>query len=126
MPKKPKIPVPEGFAELNLNQYVRVRLTAEGKELLKAIILKDINEINDRLDEPHVEVLSPEDLKDWMPQEDENGWSEWQLWVLMKTFAKYLNEGEPLPFETTLGVPTKLNRTAGWQGAAVEQPVKIG
>lgn len=119
MPKKPKIPVPEGFAELNLNQYVMVRLTAEGKEIL----MKDAKETIDRLDEPDEDFSNPES---WLPEEDENGWSEWQLWVLIKTFSKHLDEWHPLPFEMTVGVPIKLNRTPGWRGSAVQEPVKTG
>lgn len=37
--------------------------------------MKDAKETIDRLDEPDEDFSNPES---WLPEEDENGWSEWQ------------------------------------------------
>ena len=66
--------------EFNINHNVRVRLTKRGKEIIDA------------------EGIS-------MPNEDKNGYSEWQLWYLMKIFGQYLYNGCNVPFETTIQIP---------------------
>jgi repressor LexA len=68
--------------EINLNDKVRVKLNDLGREIHK------------KENDDHPEYQPPE--------EDENGWSEWQLWTLMRTFGPHMNLGVKVPFETTI------------------------
>jgi hypothetical protein len=64
--------------KFNINENVRVRLTESGRRIL----LESGRSI---------------------PREDLNGWSEWQLWVLMEAFGPHLHIGVlPTPFETEI------------------------
>jgi len=36
------------------------------------------------------------------PVEDENGWSKWQLWHLMKEFGPNMSMASGVPFETII------------------------
>ncbi len=65
------------LASFNINNYVHVRLTAKGRNVLHSQKIK-------------------------IPSEDQNGFSKWQLWELMNTFGPYLHNGETVPFETTI------------------------
>jgi hypothetical protein len=65
---------------ININDYVFVRLTDVGKAILKA------------------QNCPP-------PAENEDGYGKWQLWILMNTFGPHLNNGSPIPFETTIYLP---------------------
>ena len=59
---------------LNINDKVKVRLTARGRAILVADCVK-------------------------VPGEDLRGWSEWQLWKLMKHFGPHLSAESEAPFE---------------------------
>lgn len=65
--------------DFNINYYVKVKLTKTGRDILK----------NDPM-----RTLSVD--------EDENGYSKWQMWDLMATFGKYIHMGGNLPFETNI------------------------
>jgi hypothetical protein len=60
--------------KFNINNYVKVKLTPMGKEILKETYFENI-------------------------AEDDNGWSRWQLWELMLIFGKHLHMGLDNPFE---------------------------
>ncbi len=60
----------------NVNDYVYVRLTTTGRNILKE--------------------------KNITAEEDEDGWSKWQLWTLMNTFGENVFNGCSLPFETKI------------------------
>lgn len=64
----------------NINDYVLVRLTDVGKEILRK---KGFS----------------------LPKEDADGWSKWQLWSLMNTFGEYTQLGKDVPFETEIEIP---------------------
>ena len=75
----------------NINEYVSVRLTDFGRKRHK------------------------EDFDQWTsaagltlqyhpPAEDEDGWSKWQLWVLMQLFGSVISMGCEQPFETTIRI----------------------
>ncbi len=40
------------------------------------------------------------------PKEDEDGWSEWQLWTLMEAFGKHTHPDFDLCFEPTIELVT--------------------
>lgn len=66
--------------KFNINHYVRVKLTDYGKEILKK-----------------------NDLE-FLHKPDEDGFSKWQLWVLMETFGKYTHLGYELPFGANIEI----------------------
>ena len=84
--------------QFNINNYVRVRLTDHGREIhqrnhfsLLGAMPSDV-----RAEFPYVS-----------PKEDQDGWSEWQLWHLMREFGPWIRmTGEP-PFSTLIEVTEK-------------------
>lgn len=76
--------------KFNTNHKVRVKLTDRGR----AILLQAHEELNKQW---------PEVFKDYTPQkEDAEGWSEWQLWCLMKDLGGHCVMGPEPPFETEI------------------------
>lgn len=72
----------------NLNHHVRVRLTDFGR----AEHQRQWQDIAELTSLPYTP-----------PKEDAEGWSEWQLWSLMKTFGPCIYMGMPkVPFETDI------------------------
>lgn len=82
--------------KFNLNDNVLIKLTDRGRQILKERhdqFVKDFPSISD-------------DLKEHRPpKEDIQGYSEWQLWVLMETFGPNISIGFNPPFETTIIIP---------------------
>jgi hypothetical protein len=72
----------------NVNEYVCVKLTEFGRLQLKHDFLQ---------------WSKPFGLK-YAPKSEVNGWSQWQLWDLMKSLGKYCKMGTELPFETEIFV----------------------
>lgn len=82
--------------EFNINDYVKVKLTDLGKEILRnqhKILYKKLPK------ECYAEYQEP--------KEDENGYSKWQLWGLMSHFGNILYNGCKLPFETDIIICNK-------------------
>lgn len=75
--------------EFNINDKVRVKLTDYGRQVHRAD--------RERL---YAQLGMKGDYVP--PKEDENGWSEWQLWVLMEELGRHLRLGGETPFETTI------------------------
>ena len=75
--------------EFNLNQSVEVQLTERGRNILQ---------------ENHDKLYFAFDNKYPYrpPVEDENGWSKWQLWCLMREFGDHVHIGFDPPFKTTI------------------------
>lgn len=79
------------FVRFNLSDYVRVKLTASGRgilykqhqELVELIFSKNPN-------------ATPIPFK---INEDDQGWSRWQLHTLISKFGAAVSVGGPLPFE---------------------------
>jgi len=83
--------IQEGLAmKYNINQYVKVKLTDYGMDILK----KDHDEL---------QMWMPEDAR--RPFEEpklKDGWYKTQLWILMNSFGSHLSMGGKLPFETEI------------------------
>lgn len=62
----------------NINQYVKVKITKHGKDIL----------VKDEYPYPY--------------KEDKDGWSKWQMWHLMEQFGQYIYLGCEPPFETEI------------------------
>lgn len=85
--------------KFNINDTVRVRLTDYGRAVLR----------DDWQSTTNIYYASPErsaalrgEYKP--PKEDEDGWSEWQLWALMAAFGDRMNLVFPLCFETEIEI----------------------
>lgn len=78
--------------QFNINNIVRVKLTDYGRSVHAAdyvLFWASVNHPN------HPAYAAP--------KEDNNGWSEWQLWSLMQAFGKHINLGfGKVCFETTI------------------------
>lgn len=72
----------------NINKTVKIKLTDYGREIhyrqWQAIM-------------PHLPYRPP--------QEDEDGWSEWQLWDVMSQFGPHVGLGMRLPFDVAIEFP---------------------
>lgn len=81
--------------KFNINECVRVRLTKTGKNILR----KQFDSAHERM--PHV-------FKEFaLPKEDEQGFSEWQMWRLFETFGEHIYLGCEPPFETEIEIVEK-------------------
>lgn len=78
-----------GYIRFNINYYVRVKLTEYGKKILR-----------ENYEEFRKSFPLVGDYQE--PKEDENGWSKWQLWVLMSELGQYCCAGGNQPFETEI------------------------
>jgi len=76
--------------KFNINNNVRVKLTDKGREIHRK---KYDNLWNGYHSLPYIPV-----------EEDENGWSTWQLWQLMSNFGDSMYNGCDLPFETEIEI----------------------
>lgn len=77
----------------NVNHLVRVRLTPRGRDICRQQAAE--------LRRAHPTIRTPYTP----PREDENGWSDWQLWHLMEVFGPYVGPGAEIPFETDIEIP---------------------
>jgi hypothetical protein len=77
------------YAEFNINDSVKVRLTDLGRKIHR----KEHERIF--AGTPHASKYTP-------PKEDADGYSIWQLWILMDYFGEYVGMARELPFETTI------------------------
>lgn len=81
--------------EFNVNDNVYVKLTERGRKHHKKIhdeLIKTFPQVYVSLGK-----YNP-------PEEDKDGWSRWQLWVLMETFGEIMHIGFDPPFETTIRI----------------------
>ena len=78
--------------KFNINSDVKVKLTAKGKEIYK----KQHQEIFDRFPDLEKEI-----------KEDEQGYSNWQLWTLMQEFGPHIHLGSENCFETNILIEDK-------------------
>jgi hypothetical protein len=74
--------------KFNINHNIKVRLTEKGREIHR----KQWDELGIKSF-----AYSP-------PKEDKHGWSEWQLWDLMREFGPHLWNGCEVPFETEIKI----------------------
>lgn len=66
----------------NINHSVRIRLTEHGRGILERQCPSML---------AHLE-------------EDQDGWSRWQFWVLMQEFGNHVYNGCQVPFETEIDI----------------------
>jgi hypothetical protein len=80
----------------NINEYVKVRLTDHGREIHR--------QSYDRLMEKLRLNYDYKPFRYTPPEEDDEGYSEWQLWVLMQEFGPHVYNGCKPCFETMIRV----------------------
>lgn len=81
------------FMRFNINDYVRVRLTDFGRKVHR----EQFRNLN-------ATIPLHANLKYKPPKEDDNGWSEWQLWHLIATFGEHVGVCKEQPFETEIEI----------------------
>lgn len=85
----------ENYIDFNINHNIKVKLTDLGRKILE---------------EHHTALYAAvkfDPIPPYVPvKEDEDGWSEWQLWVLMEQLGPHCHIGcdEP-PFELVIRIP---------------------
>ena len=72
--------------KFNLNDYVRVKLTPHGREILKTT------------------------YNNYQPRIDKNGWYRTQLWSLMEDFGPHIRMGTKPPFETEIELEISVSK----------------
>ena len=75
----------------NVNHKVKVKLTEIGHKIHRA----------------DFDQLGMKSITYQPPQEDKRGWSEWQMWELMRLFGPHLYNGCNVPFETEIQIPKR-------------------
>jgi len=87
--------VKEVKMKFNINNNVKVQLTETGKKILR-----------ENFDKLYTDYgRNPPKFK--LPKEDKNGWSIWQLWVLINEFGNHMHMGFDLPFKTVIDISEK-------------------
>lgn len=81
------------YQDFNINDYVKVKLTERGKYIYSHYY-DDLNALIIKNGGKHLEPVEI--------QYDEEGYTEFQMWHLMKIFGKHLFNGCEVPFETTI------------------------
>ena len=71
----------------NLNSYVKVKLNDKGRNIYY--------HRNDNLGEEFLRKCPPD-----YPEEDNDGYTKFQMWELMILYGNHMNFGHDTPFET--------------------------
>ncbi len=79
--------------KFNINDHVRVKLTDHGRAVHAADHAMLCAEVG---------ISIPYDP----PSEDADGWSKWQLWVLMEAFGRHMGNGMNLVFQNEIEIIT--------------------
>lgn len=88
------------MSAFNLNDSVWVRLNDRGREIHRSVWTDTMRGVKNWAYRPPVEV---------------DGWSRWQLWVLMQDFGPSISLGTNPPFETEIRLSDPHAKPAGQQ-----------
>jgi Mn-dependent DtxR family transcriptional regulator len=81
--------------DFNVNSYVRVKLTTKGKAIHKQYWASySLGHELARKEQPEYDE----------PDEDADGWCEFQLWELAHIFGIHMYNGGNVPFETIIQI----------------------
>jgi hypothetical protein len=84
----------------NINYNVKIQLTEIGRQIIKDHDMDFSNEWQQRHG-----TLMPFERPPII--EDENGWSTWQLWQIIKEFGSHIGMSTELPFNPTIQLITE-------------------
>lgn len=88
--------------EFNINSYVCIRLTETGISILR----EHHNRILKAYAGRPILLEAIGEFK--MPEVDENGYTQMQLWEVMQEFGNYMYQANPNPpFEMTIAIPNE-------------------
>jgi len=91
------------YTPFNINESVKVKLTDFGRTKLK--------ERHDKLYRWYKDNGHSDSIPKYVaPVEDNDGYSEWQLWCLMEALGEHVHMGCNHPFETEILISTKENQ----------------
>ena len=79
--------------KFNLNDYIKVQLTSDGREIHRAQHAKTFKANYDAKLYPYR-----------APEEDEAGWSRWQMWDFMVRFGSHISMAGDLPVMTDIEI----------------------
>ena len=82
--------------KFNINNHVRVKLTDHGRATLRA----HWEDLASTFPKVKARGYTP-------PNEDADGWSRWQLWVLMETFGPIMGITMTNAFETEIEIEVR-------------------
>lgn len=93
--------------EININDYVWVRLAEHGKNILQ----QQHQDLLNSLPEAAQKIIGA-----YAPPPEKDGWSRFQLWELMNCFGRHVYNGCEMPFKTIIKVepivPENLNKVS--------------
>jgi hypothetical protein len=81
------------YTKFNINATVKVKLSERGKQIHR--------------EEWECVFGNNPNFTYSPPQEDEEGYSKWQMWSLMEMFGSYCGLGFDLPFHTDILIELK-------------------
>jgi hypothetical protein len=81
------------IVKVNINEYVKVKLNPNGIKVLE----DERNELNRRIEARGGKGFGP-----YVPQVDEEGYTKFQLWHLMRIFGSHVDMGFEPVFETEI------------------------
>lgn len=87
------------YVRFNINDCVRVKLSDFGRGILYKQHAELVKFVFDR--NPNAQPI-PFEIN-----EDEQGWSQWQLWALMAKFGPYISMVTPAPFASDIEFEVK-------------------
>ena len=86
------------WTPFNINDTVRVRLTDHGRSVHKAAHAHLT---------AHITAHARDEWPYYPPKENDDGWSEWQLWSLMNIFGPHMWMTGEMCFATEIQFETK-------------------
>lgn len=89
--------------ELNINDYIKVKLTDYGYQILEEFYDNLLNKSNEK------EKILPENFYDKYknPEADEEGFTEFRLWNLIQIFGNHFHSSSKIPFESYILIDEK-------------------
>lgn len=86
------------WADFNANHHVRVHLTDHGRA---------VHRRQHELLLGHLRAVARDEFPYVPPEEDEDGWSKWQMWSLLQTFGPHVWMTGELCFDLNIQFETE-------------------
>lgn len=79
--------------KVNINMNVKVKLSNKGIDILR----KRHDDLNE-----HIELRGGKGFGEFKLDQDEDGYTTFQMWNLMNIFGEYMSMGLEIPFDTDI------------------------